>query len=443
MLTGDTIAAVSSAPPPAERVVVRLSGPSAIAVAHLHAEVVPAIRGAALTSWNVAPDLAVPATLAVFPAPRSYTGEDVVEIGLPGSPWIISHVMDALLAHPGVRPAEPGEFTARAFLSGKLDLTAAEGVAAAVCAADLRQLRAARQLLAGTLATETRALVSQLANLLALLEAGIDFTEEDISFVSPSDLLDGIAALRAATDAILARGRTFGRFSLIPTVALVGLPNAGKSTLINRLAGKSRAVTSDLAGTTRDLISEDIRLPRGVVRFVDTAGIDAAPAAPETPSVLDDIAASMQIRTAAAAATADLLLRVLPCDDTRAPWPLSRPPDLTVLTKSDLYPPRDPGPDALPVSALTGAGMDGLRSRLDLLCFGESGGEGLALTARHIAHLRDASAALDRAASAAPLGDELAAAALRDALDALGRITGEVSPDDVLGRVFATFCIGK
>lgn len=448
MLTGDTIVAVSSAPPPAERVVIRLSGPASVGVARAMCTHWQEGRGAWLAGWRAGGGeggVEVPATLAVFPKPGSYTGEDVVEIGLPGSPWVITTVMESLLRQPGVRHAEAGEFTARAFLMGKLDLTAAEGVAAAVSAGDQRQLKAARQLLSGTLAHETRAMVEKLASLLALLEAGIDFTEEDITFISPDHLKQGIDSLMETTEDLLARGRVFGRVAVLPTVALVGVPNAGKSTLLNRLTGKARAVTSDTAGTTRDAIAEEVMLARGRVRLIDTAGLEDRSKSGE--GVLGEIESSMQHRTRTAAETADVLVEVRAIDHAEGAWPLVRRPDLRVVTKSDLGEVWGGGggeaDGSVAVSALTGAGIEELRRRLDGLCFGEGGGEGLALTSRHLLHLHDALAGLGRARSAMGLGDELAAAGLREALDALGRITGEVSSDDVLGRVFATFCIGK
>lgn len=459
MWTGDTIVAISSAPPPARRVVIRLSGPAALRAARSVASPLPGTRAAVRVSLHLptaraeTPPVEVPAIAYLFRAPASYTGEDVVELGLPGSPWVVQAVLTELLGRPGVRQAEPGEFTARAFLAGKLDLTAAEGVAATIAAADQRQLDAARQLRSGELARALAPLTGQLAELLARVEAGIDFSDEDVRFLSSDELLAGANRLVEALSELLARGRRFGVLVTTPRIVLAGPPNAGKSTLLNTLTGQIRAVATPIAGTTRDALESRIRLPRGEALLVDTAGL-------ETEAVSSDgtLASAMADAAHRAVATADVLVWVLPADCNRpAPSP-PRHPDLLVRTMADrlgpgqsptavdVYHPGMPQPRELIVSARSGAGLSELRDALDLCCFGRPGGDGLALTSRHLHHLDAAlhelttlSLSLRNGAAA----DELAALSLRAALDELGHITGAVSPDDVLGRVFATFCIGK
>lgn len=442
MWTGDTIVAVSSAPPPARRVVLRISGPDALAAAR-NLSAVPHLRGVTDVSLRIRGSsgggVSVPAVVSVFRGPSSYTGEDVVEIGVPGSPWVVQALMASLLAVPGVRQAEPGEFTARAFLAGKLDLTAAEGVAAAIAAADQRQLDAARQLRSGQLVREITPLTDRLAELLALVEAGIDFSDEDVRFITPSDLATSLDEFIDRLASLLTRGRQFGVLTATPRIVLTGPPNAGKSTLLNRLTGQTRAVTSPVAGTTRDVLEARLKLPRGEALLTDTAGLAEAPPT-------DDIESQMVAAARSAVAAADLVVRVIPLTHGHPSAHLGREPDLLVHTMADLAPATPPTPGSVVVSAHTGQGIPDLTKRLDELCFGRPGGDGLALTTRHIAHLRDALDTLTtvRASLAAAADvDELTAASLREALTSLGHISGAVSPDDVLGKVFATFCIGK
>ncbi|MFN4243101.1 MAG: tRNA modification GTPase [Tepidisphaerales bacterium] len=469
MWTGDTIVAVSSAPPPARRVVVRLSGPQALLAASRVVRDLPAGRGVARTHVRLvcrtadpaAHELHMPAIVAVFRSPSSYTGEDVVELGVPGSSWVVQTLLTRLLACEGVRSAEPGEFTARAFLNGRLDLTAAEGVAATIAAADARQLAAAGQLRSGVLLRTLEPVTDKLAEWLARVEAGIDFSDEDVRFITPAELAAGIDDLLVQLREVVARGRRFGVLAAVPRIVLAGPPNAGKSTLLNALAGRPRAVASPVAGTTRDRLEARIRLPRGEAVLTDTAGLPDASAPPSTPgsSIAEDPLTPAMLAAARQAITAaDVLAWVVPADGSVPDVPPPRPPDLLIRTMADRLPdataarpfaPLTGAPAEAPsflVSALTGEGLDRLREALDEMCFGRPGGDGLALTARHLQHLHAAldelSATRQSIASGQPV-DELTALSLRAALDSLGHISGAVSPDDVLGRVFATFCIGK
>lgn len=465
MNTGDTILALSSAPPPAPRVIIRLSGPAAFsAIAPFVQGEVMERRGVIRTGLRLplmsgvtGQALDVPLTLYLFPGPHSYTAENVAELHLPGSPFLVSRLME-LLVQPaaGVRLAEPGEFTARAFLNGRLDLTAAEGVAAAVSASDARQLKAARQLLAGDLAIHVRQLTDDLSTLLALLEAGIDFTDEDVSFIAQDALREGISRLQAAITEILHQGARFGRFSPSgpPTVVLAGRPNAGKSSLMNALLsegggggkeGSVRSVISSTPGSTRDLLWADLPTPKGTLRLTDTAGLEEASGREECGGVHAFIERSMQSRARQAVEQADILVLVHDPADTEPRLTLPREPDLVVETKADIMPAetRAVGAESIRVSSQTGENLATLLARLTELAFGSEGGHGLALTTRHTTHLQEALGHLSGALASISQGDELTAANLRYALDSLGAITGEVSPDDVLGKVFSTFCIGK
>lgn len=470
MWTGDTIVAVSSAPPPARRVVVRLSGPQALLAASTVVRELPASRGVARTHLRLAGrtadaaaecGLQLPAVVAVFRSPSSYTGEDVVELGVPGSSWVVQTLLTRLLACDGVRSAEPGEFTARAFLNGRIDLTAAEGVAATIAAADARQLAAAGQLRSGVLLRTLEPVTDKLADWLARVEAGIDFSDEDVRFITPAELAAGIDDLLVQLREVVARGRRFGVLAAVPRIVLAGPPNAGKSTLLNALAGRPRAVASPVAGTTRDRLETRIRLPRGEAVLTDTAGLPDAsppPGGPASSVAEDPLTPAMLAAARQAIASADVLAWVVPADGSLPDVVPPRPPDLLIRTMADrLHGGAAPHPlpsvagaateiPSVVVSALTGDGLDRLRQTLNDLCFGRPGGDGLALTARHLHHLHAAldelAATRQSIASGRPV-DELTALSLRAALDSLGQISGAVSPDDVLGRVFATFCIGK
>jgi tRNA modification GTPase len=349
-------------------------------------------------------------------------------------------LLDALIA-AGARHAEPGEFTARAYFSGRIDLAEAEGVAATIAAHGEAELRAARQLLAGELSNRLRRPMDLLADTLALVEAGIDFSDEDVSFLAGAELVRRLDEIEHALDELTRTSARFEPLTHEPTFVLVGRPNAGKSTLLNALARRDRAIVSPVAGTTRDALSAEVRLRRGIVRVIDVAGLDGP-----RDDISDTIERQMDEQARRAVEAADFVVMVTDVTDVRAPLELPREVDLRVETKGDLSVGRSAKPRAA-VSAKTGEGIERLREELDALAFGRSGpGSTLALNARHLAAIADARASLSRArqiARTAGAGAELIALELRDALDALGRVRGQVTPDDVLGRVFATFCIGK
>jgi tRNA modification GTPase len=438
MTSGDTIVAISSAAGPAARMIVRASGPDAANIASQiwTGELPPASSASrAALRFN---GLTVPGFLYVFRGPRSYTGEDLVEFHIPGNPLLARMLVDELISR-GSRSADPGEFTARAYFNGRLDLTEAEGVAATISASNEQELNAARQLLAGELARRLRPAIDLIAETLALVEAGIDFSEEGVGVLSPAQLRERITRADDMLAQLLENSSRFERLSHEPRVVLVGRPNAGKSTLLNALAGYERAVTSPVAGTTRDVLMAEVALPRGLVHLTDVAGVES-----ESPAT--EIESHMRRHALRAVETADVVVLVRDQADIQADFEFVRIADLIVHTKSDLSPPDRLPAEILSVSAKTGANLTHLRDELDRVVFGETVGSGasLALNARHIRAILDARTALARSLErVAEDAAELVALEQRDALDHLGGVVGSVSPDDVLGLIFSSFCIGK
>jgi len=452
----DTIAAVSSPPGRSARGLIRISGPGTSDVlAHLLID--PASPTRSLTPVRLRRP-AIPCLLLRFAAPASYTGDDLAELQLPGSAALLDRVLHDAINAPElkVRMAEPGEFTFRAYAAGKLDLTQAEGIGATIAAVSDSQLAAATLLRQGKLGTTAHSLVDQLGSLLALVEAGIDFTDqEDVTPISPRALDDRLKTVQGKLDALLSRSRSWTALEALPRVVLVGPPSAGKSTLFNALLGRERAVIDPAPGTTRDALAEPLHLrdPQGgdaEVMLVDLAGLDES---------LGD-AASLLDRDAQHAAhqaieKADLVVRVY--DDPAGPrmQPNCAAPIVDVLSKCD----GDASPDAddmgfLRVSAHTGAGCDALRRAVVTALSGRAvsvQADLLALQPRHESALRQAASALRQTRgllspclekSSLP-NIELLADAMRIALDALASLGGRLTPDEVIGRVFATFCVGK
>jgi tRNA modification GTPase len=430
----DVIFALASGAGRAAVAVLRLSGRGTGAVVEALAGRLPPPRHASLRRLRHQGELLDEALVLWFPGPASYTGEDSAELHLHGGPAILAGVAEALVAL-GARPAEPGEFTRRAFLHGKLDLTAAEGIADLIVAETAGQRRQALRQAGGALASLYGGWTERLTALLARQEAFIEFEEEDL----PADLSDTVAmaaaALRAEIAAHLADGGRGERLREGLHVAILGAPNAGKSSLLNALAGREAAIVSARAGTTRDVVEARLDLGGVPVTLADTAGLRDA---------TDEIEAEGIRRARRRAEEADFLLLLFAADEEPDAETLAwrRPDALVVLSKSDL------GPswhdlDGLPVSARTGEGLASLRTRLEAEALARAGavGETLLTRPRHRAALQDALAWLDALASA-PL-PELRAEALRAALRAIGRITGRVGVEAVLDVVFGEFCIGK
>jgi tRNA modification GTPase len=475
MFHGDTIVAISSASAPAARMVIRISGPDAgkLLLSLRSNEASPPESSATATarySTITFANLTVPAWIYRFFSPRSYTGEDLIELHIPGNPLLARMLLEALVA-AGARLAEAGEFTARAWFNGKLDLTQAEGVAATIAAGNRQQLLAARKLMAGELSNRLRPTMDMLAESLALVEAGIDFSDEGLDFLPAPEITRRMDSLIHDLQSLIDESARFENLSHEPTVVLAGRPNAGKSTLTNALAGFGRSIVSDIAGTTRDALSVPVVLARGTIRLMDVAGLDES----EQRSFADSLEIATQMREHALRAIeeSDLLVLVHDATDSRPHLRLPREPDLTVLSKADLLsrncyeepsssPSLLPSPrysgerakgeglssndqDALHVSATTGFNLKLLKETLDQIAFGAAtGSAGLALGARHLTALEDCLAALRRGREKiSARASELLAADLRLALDEIGQVLGIVSPDDILGRIFTTFCIGK
>ncbi|MBL6457553.1 tRNA uridine-5-carboxymethylaminomethyl(34) synthesis GTPase MnmE [Belnapia sp. T6] len=435
-MNGDTIFALASGAGRAAVAVMRISGPATRGLLEALAERVPEPRRASLRrlrhpGTGEALDQAL---LLWFPGPASYTGEDSAEFHLHGGPAVVAGVAEALVA-AGARPAEPGEFTRRAFLHGKLDLTAAEGIADLIEAETAAQRRQALRQAGGALARLYGSWAARLTALLARQEAFIEFEDEDLPAGLDDEVAAAAAVLRAEILAHLADGGRGERLREGLLVAILGAPNAGKSSLLNALVGREAAIVSARAGTTRDVVEARLDLAGIPVTLADTAGLREA---------LDEIEAEGVRRARLRAGEADLRLLVFAADeppdaDTLA---LMGPGALVVVNKVDL-PVAAGMPEGLHVSARSGAGLDALHLRLEAEAVSRAStmGEATLTRPRHRAALQDAVSWLGEL-EVAPV-PELRAEALRAALRAIGRITGHIGVEAVLDLVFGEFCIGK
>ncbi|MCH8343694.1 MAG: 50S ribosome-binding GTPase [Planctomycetes bacterium] len=458
MDSSSTILAVASPPGCSARGIVRISGDQTFDLLAEHVE--PDVRsqhGALLCRLRLrAHDL--PVLILSFRAPHSYTGEDAAELQMPGNPILLERVIDELLATAqangiDARRAEAGQFTARAYFHGKMTLTQAEGVASVIAAQSDAELRAARLLAAGKLGLFAHALADELASALALVEAGLDFTDqEDVVPITPQDLHDRLISLDHQIEAQLDRAIGMERLEAIPWVVLIGEPNAGKSTLFNALLGTQRAVVSQIPGTTRDVLTEPLQIETdhgpAEVMLVDLAG------AADAVDQLDEL---MQASARSAIDRAELILRCVPTDQPLAASRAVNAAEIVLRTKADLTSAK-PSASGLFLSAETGEGLDELRRIIAQRLSDHAvslAADALALRPRHEAALRAAHSHLTTARqSLAEKGDgslfphgllqpELTAASMRLALNELSRLAGDITPDDVLGRIFSTFCVGK
>lgn len=432
-MSAATIFALASGAGRAAVAVMRLSGPATGDVLAGLLGALPPPRRASLRALRHAGVTLDRALVLWFPDAASYTGEASAELHLHGGPAVIAAVADALTAL-GARPAEPGEFTRRAFLNGKLDLTAAEGIADLIAAETEAQRRQALRQAEGGLAARHADWAARLTRLLARQEAFIEFEEDEL----PSDLdarvTEAAGELRVEMAALLADGTRGEKLREGLAVAILGAPNAGKSSLLNALAGRDAAIVSARAGTTRDVVEVRMILGGVPVTLADTAGLREA---------ADEIEAEGVRRALQRAEAADLRLLVFAADAPPdvATLALRGPDALVVLNKADLNGAALPG--AVAVSARTGEGLAGLRALLEAAAAARAGlSDAAALTRpRHRAAVGEAVEWLERL----PLAGlpELRAEALRGALRALSRLTGRVDVEQVLDLVFGEFCIGK
>jgi tRNA modification GTPase len=445
-MTAETIFALSSGPPPAGVAVLRLSGPDAgpALAALCGSGGLPDARRAALRRLSRPADgtLLDEALVLWFPAPDSFTGEDVAEIHAHGGAATIAALEAALAGHPGCRRAEPGEFSRRAFAAGKMDLTAAEGLADLIAAETEAQRRLALRLAGGAGLARVQGWSERLTRVLAVFEAAVDFPEDDL----PETMLErNEIEIRSLIDEwsqdIEIGARAQGIRDGV-RIAIVGPPNAGKSALLNRLAGREAAIVSETAGTTRDVIEVRMDLNGYAVTLADTAGLRETGDAIEAEGVR---------RARQAAEAADLILCLGDTAEsvaaTQAALPAARAADtMAVLSKADLRPaPADWNAEAgrFAVSSVTGAGLGALLEALGAACAARYGAAeaGMAVRARHrdaLARARDALRAALEQPEAALAGEDI-----RAALTEMGRITGRVDVEAVLDVVFSEFCIGK
>ncbi len=371
---------------------------------------------------------ALPVLVCAFPANASFSGQDTIEIQLANNKTLVHEALQLLIACTDGRHAEAGEFTARAFLHGKISISEAEGVCATISANNDAELAGAALLRTGALARATEPISRELIRILALVEAGIDFTdEEDVVAIQDKELCDTIANCMHQIEVILEGKIAMKTLSTLPTVVIAGNPNAGKSTLFNALLGVQRVVVSSAKGTTRDAITERTHFLHKEAELIDVAGFDP------TQNELND---AMQAAARRAIREADLVLWCVAPDEER---PKDSSKQIIVHTKKE-YP--NAHEDA--ISALTREGIQLLQERVASLL--ESTvtprEDTLALLPRHEQSLQRTRDALKE--SSLQIGSpELLASTLRDALDSIGAITGHVTPDEIIGEVFSSFCIGK
>ena len=442
----DVIAAIATAPGRGGIGVVRISGPNLSALAAAFDGREPQARVARFARFrDGSGGLIDEGLLLYFPAPHSFTGEDVIELQGHGGP-VVMQMLLARCLELGARLAEPGEFTRRAFLNGKLDLAQAESVADLIEASTAAAARSAVRSLTGSFSREVQGLCERLIDLRMLVEATLDFPDEDVDFLIEAKAFERIEVVAAELRAILDRARQGSLLRNGLHVVLVGQPNVGKSSLLNRLAGEERAIVTDIAGTTRDALRETIQIEGIPLHITDTAGLR---------DTTDEVEKIGIARTWQEIERADVVVRLVDVRaglteadaaiDARLPAGVER---ITVFNKVDLLgrqPERteDAAGVSLYLSAKADQGVELLRAELLRVAGWHRHGEDVILAReRHLIALREARARVSAARDAGH-ALELLAEELRLAQDAINAITGEFTPDDLLGVIFSRFCIGK
>jgi tRNA modification GTPase len=450
----DTIVAIATPPGRGGIGVVRVAGPQARQIAEpmlrLKHDLEPsqAVLGELVDPHQSRVDEVV---VTYFAKPHSYTTDDIIEIAAHGSPVVLRHIVELCIAS-GARLAEPGEFTMRAFLNGRIDLTQAEAVRDLIDSQTLYQAKIAAQQLEGALSRRLQPVKQKLVELIAVLEAGIDFAEDDVSIMVDDIILERISAVRQPLDQLAA---SFAYGKIVHeglTLAIVGRPNVGKSSLFNRLVERERAIVTATPGTTRDSVSETVAIGGIPIQLVDTAGIREA---------VDEAESIGIIKSMEALADADLVLVVLDASQPASPEDekLLRQtrsnPAILVLNKIDLAAAetRDAAAAGRPqplirASALTGEGIVELRAEILRHIGGETGAQGesgFLTNVRHQGLVQDSLLALQAAVNAVTekVPHEMLLLDLYNALRPLDAITGATTTDDILNLIFSTFCIGK
>jgi len=441
-----TIVAVATASGSGGIGVVRLSGSKALQIAQILGCPHLRPRHARYTQFLDTDGTAIDDGLALyFPAPHSYTGEDVVELQAHGSPVLLQHLTTRCLAL-GARLARPGEFSERAFLNARLDLTQAEAVADLIAAGDLHAARAARRSLDGVFSRRVNAIAAEILTVRVHIEAMIDFVDEPIDTLGAEAVRERLTTIAEALETLLSEAEHGRKLRDGLHAVIIGPPNAGKSSLLNALAGSERAIVTDIPGTTRDLLTETLRIGGVELTLVDTAGLREADNAIEREGIRRahaeltraDLAIIVLDATAPTRGLPEILAAIKPVPERL--WLVNK----TDLTPDFTLPPELP-PTPIPLSAHTGHNLDAVRERLTTLAGRHTEATGtFSARQRHITALQHTQAHFTHAQTTWSTEVlDLTAEHLRLAHDALGEITGRVLPDDLLGAVFSTFCIGK
>ena len=435
----NTIAAIATPPGMGGVSVIRVSGKNAAAIAQTLSGKLPVPRHATLATFRDAQGETVDQGLLLyFPAPHSFTGEEVIELQGHGGVAVTQNLLHAVLA-AGARLAEPGEFSRRAFLNDKMDLAQAEAVADLIAARSQAAVQAAQRALQGDFSRAVNALAEEIYTLRRYVEAALDFPEEEIDFLAEGDIEARLLAFGDALARLIAQSEQGRLLNEGIELAIVGEPNAGKSSLLNALAGAERAIVTDLAGTTRDIVREQLVIEGIPVHVLDTAGLRDS----------GDVVEQEGIRRARKAmAEADIILWLIDGSRAQAAEDIGAPADkilLQVWNKAD-----QAGVDAederLWISAKTGQGLERLRQEIARLAGQENREESPFIArARHVEALKRAQHHYQQALAQLRgwRAGELVAEDMRQVHDALGEITGKVSADELLGSIFASFCIGK